>query len=101
MQLRPDERITVDVLMDPVKLLLNNSSGGKVVPDELVPMSILDAIPPEISRQVRPRLGEHMLLSDIFITGAKALLVNRNISLHGLGPLVETAPVEQKDSTKT
>ena len=37
--------------------------------------------------------------SDI-VTSAKALLVNYNINLHGLGAVVETTPVKQKDSTK-
>ena len=100
LQLGPDER--VDVLMDRIKALLNISSGEKAVPDELVSMSILDEIPPEISRQIRLRHAEQKLLSDMtdIATSAKALLLNRNINLHGLGAVVEIAPVKQKDSTK-
>ena len=37
--------------------------------------------------------------SDI-VASAKALLVNCNINLHGLGAVVETTPLKQKDNTK-
>ena len=97
-QLGPDEQI--DVLTEKIKTLLNIASGGKSVPEELVAMTVLNAVPTEVSRQVRLQHGEQMILSDV-ISSTKALLVDRNEYIQGFGAAAQLPIKRQKNITRT
>lgn len=72
---------SIDVLASEAKTLLRIISKGKDVPDEIIALTIVDALPQRIADEVRMRHGENMELSPV-IQSAKSLWANYSEGPH-------------------
>lgn len=63
----------VDVLVSRIQRLLSTVAAGAAVPEQVVSVHLIDALPPRVAEQVRLQHGEHMTLTDVS-SCAKSLL---------------------------